>query len=72
MSLWAVEDEMARRWMTELYRFRLRRDFDAVDATRAASLALLRERRIRGESTHPFHWGAFVAVGGHPGRPERE
>jgi CHAT domain-containing protein/Tfp pilus assembly protein PilF len=68
MSLWAVEDETARLWMTALYQARHRQHLDAIDASRAASLALLRDRRSRGESTHPFHWGAFVAVGGRPGR----
>ena len=30
---------------------------------KAAQLAVLAERRAKGESTHPFYWGAFVAAG---------
>lgn len=63
MSLWAVDDEDARRWMGELYRGRLVRRLGTAEAVRSASLAILRERRARGETTHPFHWGAFVAAG---------
>jgi CHAT domain-containing protein len=63
MSLWAVEDEATRAWMRELYRARLERGLDTAEAVRAASLAVLAERRAKGLSTHPFHWGAFVAAG---------
>jgi CHAT domain-containing protein len=28
-----------------------------------ASLSVLRERRARHQSTHPFYWAAFVAAG---------
>jgi CHAT domain-containing protein len=30
---------------------------------REASLGILAERHRQGLDTHPFHWGAFVAVG---------
>jgi CHAT domain-containing protein len=30
---------------------------------RRASLAVLRQRRARGMSTHPFFWGGFLAAG---------
>jgi CHAT domain-containing protein len=63
MSLWAVEDETARQWMTALYRARRKQGLRAAEASRAASLSVLRHRRARDESTHPFHWGAFLAVG---------
>ena len=63
MSLWSVEDEAARTWMTQLYRERLAAHRSTVDAVTAADLAVLRARRAKGQSTHPFYWAAFVAVG---------
>jgi CHAT domain-containing protein/tetratricopeptide (TPR) repeat protein len=63
MSLWSVEDEATRAWMGHLYRARLEEGKDTAESVRAASLAVLAERRAKGESTHPFYWGAFVAVG---------
>ena len=63
MSLWAVEDESARQWMTALYEARLSRRLDTAESVREASLAALRERRKKGLSTHPFYWAGFVAAG---------
>lgn len=63
MSLWSVPDEGARRWMLALYRARLERRLGTAEAVAAASRAVLAERRARGESTHPFYWGGFVATG---------
>jgi CHAT domain-containing protein/tetratricopeptide (TPR) repeat protein len=62
-SLWSVDDQATRSWMRVLYESRLQRQQSTADAMRAASLALLRERRAKGESTSPFYWAAFVAVG---------
>ena len=63
MSLWSVEDQSAREWMARLYEARLVKHLSTAEAVRAASLGVLRERRAKGESTHPFYWGAFVAAG---------
>jgi CHAT domain-containing protein/lipopolysaccharide biosynthesis regulator YciM len=63
MSLWSVEDIAARRWMEALYRARLLNRLDTADSVRQASLTVIRERRLKGESTHPFYWAAFVAAG---------
>jgi len=63
MSLWAVEDESARQWMKKLYQGRLLKRLGTAEAVREASIEVLRERRAKGESTHPFYWGAFVAAG---------
>ena len=63
MSLWAVEDESARQWMKKLYQGRLLKRLGTAGAVREASIEVLRERRAKGESTHPFYWGAFVAAG---------
>ena len=63
MSLWAVDDAYARRWMRALYEARLERHLDTAEAVRAASQAVLREQRQKGASTHPALWAAFVASG---------
>jgi CHAT domain-containing protein len=63
MSLWSVEDQSTRDWMAHLYRARLERGRTTVEAVTDASRSILRRRRARGLSTHPFYWGAFVAAG---------
>ena len=63
MSLWAVDDSAALEWMEALYRARLIDRMDTADAVRAASLAVIRERRASGRSTQPFYWAAFVSAG---------
>jgi CHAT domain-containing protein/tetratricopeptide (TPR) repeat protein len=63
MSLWSVEDRATQRWMEALYQARLGDHLDTADAVRQASLSLIRERRAKGQSTHPFYWAAFVAAG---------
>jgi CHAT domain-containing protein/tetratricopeptide (TPR) repeat protein len=62
-SLWPVEDRAAQEWMQALYRERLIGARDTAEAVRRASLDVLTARRARGESTVPFFWAAFVAVG---------
>jgi CHAT domain-containing protein len=49
--------------MRALYEGRLSRQLNTADAVREASLTVLRTRRARGQSTHPFYWAAFVAAG---------
>ncbi len=63
LSLWPVEDQATREWMRELYRARFSRKETTAASVRSASLAVLRERRLAGEPTHPFFWAAFVATG---------
>ncbi|HEU5311868.1 MAG TPA: CHAT domain-containing protein, partial [Candidatus Eisenbacteria bacterium] len=63
VSLWPVEDSFARTWMTYLYEGRFRKGLGTAEAVRAATLSVLRDRRARGMSTHPFHWSAFIATG---------
>ena len=63
MSLWSVEDQATRAWMRALYEGRFQRKLSTADAVHQASLAVLRNRRARGQSTHPFYWAAFVAAG---------
>jgi CHAT domain-containing protein/tetratricopeptide (TPR) repeat protein len=63
MSLWPVEDEATRQWMTALYQGRLIKKLSTADAVREASLAVLRPRRAKGLNAHPFYWGGFVAAG---------
>jgi len=63
MSLWRVDDQATRQWMGALYRARLVGGRNTAESVREAALEILRGRRARGESTHPFTWGAFVASG---------
>ena len=63
MSLWSVDDQATRAWMRALYEGRFQRKLSTADAVHAASLSLLRERRAKGQSAHPFYWAAFVAAG---------
>ena len=63
MSLWSVEDQSTRNWMRALYEGRFGRHLSTADAVHDASLRMLRQRRARGLSTHPFYWAAFVAAG---------
>jgi CHAT domain-containing protein len=63
MSLWSVDDESTREWMTELYDAWLKQGLSTAESVRHASSQVLAARREAGESTHPFHWAAFVAAG---------
>lgn len=63
MSLWPVEDAATRAWMTRLYRDRLTRKRSTAEAVHGASLEVLRHQRSQRQSTHPFYWAGFVAVG---------
>jgi CHAT domain-containing protein/tetratricopeptide (TPR) repeat protein len=63
MSLWPVDDQATRVWMRALYQGRLQQRLSTAEAMHNASLSVLRERRARHQSTHPFYWAAFVAAG---------
>ena len=62
-SLWPVGDVTTQQWMVALYRARLVDRRSTAEAVRAASLAVLRDRRARGLGTSPITWGAFLAAG---------
>jgi CHAT domain-containing protein len=62
-SLWPVEDDETRAWMTALYRAHFTQKLPTAQAVRAATLERLRARRASGASVHPFHWAGFVAAG---------
>ena len=63
MSLWSVDDQATRAWMRALYEGRFQRNLSTADAVHQASLSVLRDRRAKGLSPHPFYWAAFVAAG---------
>jgi CHAT domain-containing protein/tetratricopeptide (TPR) repeat protein len=63
MSLWPVEDETTRQLMGSLYREHFLNGKDTGESVHAASLQILRQRRAKHQSTHPFYWGAFIAAG---------
>ncbi len=63
MSLWPVEDLVARDWMKAFYRWRLIEGRDVTGAVREASLELLARSRANGPDDNPTRWAPFVAVG---------
>jgi CHAT domain-containing protein len=63
MSLWGVEDQATRIWMEGLYKAHLIDGLRTAESVREASLSFIRERRAKGQSTHPFYWAGFVAAG---------
>jgi CHAT domain-containing protein/tetratricopeptide (TPR) repeat protein len=63
ISLWPVDDEATRQWMGTLYREHFLSGKDTGESVRAASVQILRQRRAKHQSTHPFYWGAFIAAG---------
>jgi CHAT domain-containing protein/tetratricopeptide (TPR) repeat protein len=63
MSLWAVDDRATEAWMAALYSSRFGKRLSTADAVHDANLSVLRARRARGQSTHPFYWAGFVAAG---------
>jgi CHAT domain-containing protein len=63
VSLWPVDDEMTRQWMTTVYRSRFVEGKPTAEALRSATVNLIALRRARGQSTHPAHWGSFIAAG---------
>jgi CHAT domain-containing protein/tetratricopeptide (TPR) repeat protein len=63
MSLWPAHDQATREWMRALYVHRLDDRLDTAEAVRRATRQVLAARRARGDSTHPFYWGAFIAAG---------
>ena len=63
MRLWPVEDKTTEQWMRMLYREHFLNGKDTAEPVRAASLQILRQRRAKHQSTHPFYWGAFIAAG---------
>ena len=62
-SLWAVEDEAARRWMNACYHASMEDGLGTIESVRKASLTVLAERRAREDDAHPFYWAAFIASG---------
>ncbi len=63
MSLWAIEDNLARAWMVELYRARFIDEMATADAVRRATRRILQARRSASISTHPYYWAGLVAAG---------
>ena len=63
MSLWPIEDEAARLWMTALYEGRFLKHLDTAQAAHQADLRVLIDRRAKKASTHPFYWAGFIEAG---------
>lgn len=63
MSLWPVDDQATREWMTTLYERRWDQSAPTGEAVRDACRAVLARRRDEGRSEHPYFWAAFVSTG---------
>jgi len=63
MTLWPVDDEIARQYMRSLYAERFARHKTTADSAWLATRSLLAGRRAAGKSTHPWYWAGFVASG---------
>jgi CHAT domain-containing protein/Tfp pilus assembly protein PilF len=63
MSLWDVDDAATREWMELLYRAHFENRRSTAAAIREASRGVLSWASVHHKTTHPFFWGAFVAVG---------
>jgi len=64
MTLWPVDDNVARQFMHELYANRLGHHASTADAVWDSARTLLKQRRAAGLSTHPWYWAGFVGSGG--------
>jgi len=64
MTLWPVDDDLARQFMHLLYTERLGQHATTADAVWSSSRKLLLKRRAKGLSTHPWYWAGFVGTGG--------
>jgi CHAT domain-containing protein len=62
-SLWPVDDQDTREWMSALYGARFVGGKSTAESIRSAGRTRLQSRRAAGQSTHPFYWAGFVAVG---------
>lgn len=62
-SLWSVRDAAARDWMNAFYRAAIEEGSSPSEASRTASLAVLRAGRERGGIPHPSDWAAFIVSG---------
>ena len=63
MTLWPVNDQLTRNYMSNLYAERIQRHASTANAAWNASRQLLLARRAAGESTHPWYWAGFVGAG---------
>ena len=59
-SLWQVPDMESMKFMKSLYSMKSR---TYPELMQKVALQRISEARLRGRSTHPFTWGAFVATG---------
>lgn len=59
-SLWKVPDAETMKFMKTLYSTKAK---TYPELMQHVALQRIRELRLRGRSTHPFTWGAFVATG---------
>ncbi|MGV8125388.1 MAG: CHAT domain-containing protein [Candidatus Xenobiia bacterium LiM19] len=62
MSLWNVPDRETQELMAGFYE-RLKKGEGKAQALQGASIAILKERRDKFGTAHPFFWAPFICVG---------
>jgi CHAT domain-containing protein len=68
-SLWKIPDSETAKFMKDLYANMNHNVRDGVshatypELMQKAALSRIKELRLRGQPTHPYSWGAFVATG---------
>lgn len=63
VSLWPVDDDTTRRWMTAVYDLRFAKGRPTAEALRTATIDAIARRRAWRQSTHPAYWASFIAAG---------
>ena len=63
LSLWPVEDQATREWMSALYRGRFLEGRSTISAVSSAYLSQIDALRARGRDPHPGLWASFVSSG---------
>ena len=63
LGLDRCQSQATWEWMKALYEARFIKGMRTAESVHEAGREVLQKRRGRGESTHPFYWGAFVAAG---------
>ena len=62
MSLWKVTDEDTRELMIHFYK-QMKQGKGKARALKDAQLEMIKSRREKYGTAHPFYWGAFICVG---------
>ena len=62
MSLWSVPDKQTQEMMVDYYK-RLKSGESKSEALRNTKLSIIKSRRQKNKTAHPFFWASFISVG---------